>query len=185
MKKFLLFAVCFICSSIAFAQISADKVEEDGSRWILTENSNLYTGWTNAAAFNLSYTLKVNGEETYEITLCLNEGKMQFEEGRKLLIKFKDGSMMELKNNRKIGPADYKYNVTSTGTDYFTFPQYSITEEEIQKIIDGEAIKIRIENDVEFFDRTIKKNKFSKGMKKAYEAIKAKKGTKNDVYEGF
>lgn len=185
MKKFLLLAVCVISSTIAFAQIKADKVEEDGSRWIVTDNTNLYTGWTNAAAFNLSYSLKVNGEESYEITLCLNEGKMQFEEGRKLLIKFKDGSMMELKNNQKIGPADYKYQTSSSGTSYFTFPHYSVTEEEIQKIIDGEAIKIRVENDIEFFDRDIKKNKFSKGLKNAYEAIKAKKETKNDVYEGF
>ena len=185
MKKFLLLAVCVISSTIAFAQIKADKVEEDGSRWIVTDNTNLYKGWTNAAAFNLSYSLKVNGEETYEITLCLNEGKMQFEEGRKLLIKFKDGSMMELKNNKKIGPADYKYQTSSSGTSYFTFPHYSVTEEEIQKIIDGEAIKIRVENDIEFFDRDIKKNKFSKGLKNAYEAIKAKKETKNDVYEGF
>lgn len=185
MKKFLLLAVCVITSTIAFAQIKADKVEEDGSRWIVTDNTNLYKGWTNAAAFNLSYSLKVNGEESYEITLCLNEGKMQFEEGRKLLIKFKDGSMMELKNNKKIGPADYKYQTSSSGTSYFTFPHYSVTEEEIQKIIDGEAIKIRVENDIEFFDRDIKKNKFSKGLKNAYEAIKAKKETKNDVYEGF
>lgn len=185
MKKFLLLAVCVISSTIAFAQIKADKVEEDGSRWIVTDNTNLYTGWTNAAAFNLSYSLKVNGEESYEITLCLNEGKMQFEEGRKLLIKFKDGTMMELKNNKKIGPADYKYQTSRSGTSYFTFPHYSVTEEEIQKIIDGEAIKIRVENDIEFFDRDIKKNKFSKGLKNAYEAIKAKKETKNDVYEGF
>ena len=185
MKIFLLLAVCVFSSTIAFAQIKADKVEEDGSRWIVTDNTNLYSGWTNAAAFNLSYNLKVNGEETYEITLCLNEGKMQFEEGRKLLIKFKDGSMMELKNNKKIGPADYKYQTSRSGTSYFTFPHYSVTEEEIQKIIDGEAIKIRVENDVEFFDRDIKKNKFSKGLKNSYEAIKAKKETKNDVYEGF
>lgn len=185
MKKLLLLAVCFVTSTIAFAQISADKVEEDGSRWIVSENSNIYTGWSNAAAFNLSYDLKVNGEETYEITLCLNEGKMQFEEGRKLLIKFKDGSMMELKNNKKIGPTDYKFQTSKYGTSYFTFPHYSVTEEEIQKIIDGEVIKIRIENDIEFFDRDIKKNKFSKGMKKAYDAIIAKKKTKNDVYEGF
>lgn len=185
MKKLLFLAVCLFSTTIAFSQISADKVEEDGSRWIVTDNTNLYTGWSHAAAFNLSYSLKVNGEETYEITLCLNEGKMQFERGRKLLIKFKDGSMMELKNNQKIGPADYEYETSSFGTSYYTFPQYSITEEEIQKIIDGVAIKIRIENDVEFFDRDIKKNKFSKGMKTAYEAIKAKKGTKNDVYEGF
>lgn len=185
MKKLLFLAVCLFSTTIAFSQISADKVEEDGSRWIVTKNSNIYTGWNNAAALNLTYILAVNGEETYEITLCLNEGKMQFEEGRKLLIKFKDDSMMELKNNRKIGPADYKYNVTSTGTDYYTFPQYPITEEEIKKIIAGEVIKIRVENDIEFFDRNIKKNKFSKGIKTAYEAIKAKKETKNDVYEGF
>lgn len=181
MKFFLLLAVCVISSPIAFAQIKADKVEEDGSRWIVTDNNNLYVGWDKSAGFNLSYSLKANGEETYEITLCLDEGKMQFEKGRKLLIKFKDGSIMELKNNKKIGPTDYKYLSKS----YLTYPQYSVTEEEIQKIINGEATKIRVENDMEFFDRDIKKNKFSKGLKNAFEAIKAKKETKNDIYEGF
>lgn len=185
MKKYFFIAMCLVSSTITFAQISADKVEEDGSRFIITQNSNIYTRWTNAAAFNLSYNLKVNGEEYYEMTLCLNEGKMRFEEGRKLLIKFKDDSILELKNNKKIGPADYKYQVSSSGTSYFTFPRYLITEEEIQKIINGEVVKIRVENDIEFFDRDIKKNKFSKGMKTAFEAIQARKQTKNDVYEGF
>ncbi len=185
MKKCVFILVGIITSTFTFGQVRIDKVEEDGSRFILTENSNIYKGWTNAGAFNLCYTLKVNGEEDYDMTLCLNEGKMQFEEGRKLLLKFKDGSMMELKNHEKIGPTDYKYQVSSIGTSYFTFPKYILTVEEIQKIIDGEVIKIRIENDVEFFDRDIKKNKFSKGMKKAFESINAKKTTKNDVYEGF
>jgi hypothetical protein len=185
MKKFILLTLCFVTCSIAFAQIDVDKVEDDGSRLIVGEYYNLYTGLTNTASFKLSCNILVNGEETYNIILCLNEGKMQFNEGRKLLIKFKDGSVMELKNNKEIGPADYEIVQPLKSVHYITYPRYSVTEEEIQKIIDGEVVKVRIENNIDFIDRNIKKNKFSDGIKKSFAAIKAKKETQNDLYEGF
>lgn len=175
---------CLLVSVSLFSQIRIDKVEEDGSRVIISDESNIYTGWTNAAAMSLSYMF-TDGLEVYSITLCLNEGKMQFEKGRKLLLKFKDNTTMELVNRDHIGPADYEYRVTSVGTDYYTYPKYSVSVEDIQKIINGEVVKIRIENDIEFFDRDIKKNKFSKALKKAFDAISSRKTVKNDVYEGF
>lgn len=185
MKKYLLVVFCLLLSVSVFSQIRVDKVEEDGSRFIITDNSNIYTAWSSAAAMNLSYTLTASGDENYQITLCLNEGKMQFDEGRKLLIKFKDNSIMELINCDHIGPADYKYSVNKYSTSYFTFPKYNVTVDEIQKIASGEVVKIRIENNIEYFDREIKKNKFSKAVKNAFDAINTRKTVKNDVYEGF
>lgn len=185
MKKILSIMFYLLVTANLFSQIKIDKVEEDGSRIIISNNSNIYTGWTNAAAINLSYLLTASGLENYQITLCLNEGKMQFEKGRKLLLKFKDNTMMELVNCERIGPADYQYQVTNIGTNYYTFPKFNVSEEELHKIINGEVVKIRIENDIEFFDRDIKKNKFSNGLKKAFDAINSRKTVKNDVYEGF
>jgi hypothetical protein len=45
---------------------------------------------------SLTYVLTPDGEELYQINLCLNEGKMQF----------------------NIGPDYYEYRVTDIGTFY-------------------------------------------------------------------
>ena len=176
---------CLLISVNLFSQIEIDKVEGNGSRFIITKHKNIYTEWTSAAAMSLSYMLTSGGDENYQISLCLNEGKMQFDKGRKLLIKFKDNSIMELVNSVHIGPADYKVDITRFGTDYYTYPTYNVSVEDIQKIINGEVVKIRVENNLEFFDRNIKKNKFSTVIKNAFEAINSRKTVKNDVYEGF
>lgn len=185
MKKLLVLFLGFFISTNVFSQISVDKVEEDGTRSIITESEKLYTGWSNAAGIRLAYYESPNSEPIYQILLTLNEGLMQFDLGRKLLLKFKDGSVLELVNVKKIGPADYEYSVSSSGTSYYTFPKYSVTEEQIDKIIKGEVVKIRIENNIEHFDRNIKKNKFSKNLESMYKAIKSKKETNNDVYQNF
>ena len=186
MKKLLICAICIIASYSSFAQIYIDKVEEDGSRVIVSSSHNIYTGLTNAAAAALMYiSLPEQDHEQFEISVTLNEGKMQFDVGRKLLLKFKDDSVMELSNTKEIGIADYTYRVGNTGTSYFTNPTYLVSEEQLIKIINGEVIKIRIENNIEYFDRTIKKNKFSKAVQKSYEAILSKRQTKNDVYTNF
>ena len=151
---------CLLVSTNLFSQIQVDKVENDGSRIIITKNKNIYTEWTSAAAMSLAYIHTPSGEDIYQIALCLNEGKMQFEKGRKLLVKFKDNTMMELVNCERIGPADYHVDMTQLGPDYYTYPKYIVSVEDLQKIINGEVVKIRIENDLEFFDRIIKKNKF-------------------------
>lgn len=182
----MLTVISYLVLSIGvYAQITKDKVEPDGGRLISTGYTNLYRHMVNAAAFNLSYTLTADSIEGYFLTICLNEGKMQFGRGKKLLIKFADNSMMELENSTEIGPADYEYKVSQYGTNYFTYPQYDINVEQIKRIINGEVVKKRIENDIEYFDRDIKKNKFSKGLKELFEAIDARKQAKNNVYEGF
>lgn len=183
MKHFIV-ALFLSIPCCVFAQISVDKVEENGNRIIITDYSSLYTGWTNAASFRLGY-IHFEDVELYNLSLLLNEGKMQIEEGRKLLLKFSDGSTMELSNSKQIGPADYEYRTSKYGTTYLVCPSYKISEDEIKRIIEGEVVKIRIENNIEFFDRDIKKNKLSKGLKNAYNAIQKKKLTNNGLYDGF
>lgn len=185
MKRYLIFILGLLFTTSAFSQIAIDKVEEDGSRIIITGAQNIYTRLVNAAAIRVCFIKTSEDDHLYSIRLTLNEGKMQFDKGRKLLLKFADDSIMELENTKEIGPADYEYSVTSAGTYYFTFPEYEVTEEDIEKIIEGQVVKIRVENNIGFFDRDIKKNKFSKALKKLYDAINAKKETKNDVYQNF
>ena len=122
----------------------------------------------------------------YCITLTLNEGQMTIAKGRKLLLKFKDESVMELENVREIELIDNKLEHSRTTSYYLVYPQYVVTEEQLDKIMNNEVIKLRIENNVEFLDRTIKKNRFSQGIKKAYEDIQNQlKSTNNSLYENF
>ena len=65
--------LCLLVSVNLYSQIEIDKVEENGSRFIITKNKNIYTEWTSAAAMSLSYILTVGGDESYQIGLCLNE----------------------------------------------------------------------------------------------------------------
>lgn len=103
----MLLFLAFISITSAYAQINKDKVEEDGSRVILSDSKNLYRKMASAAGFYLAYVLDAQGNEEWSLEVKLNEGKYQIAVGRKLLIKSDDGSVMELQNSKEIGPADY------------------------------------------------------------------------------
>lgn len=174
MKYFISIFLSFICLN-AFSQIKSDIIE-NGSRTIVTEAKNLYRGMSNATGFHLSYTC-TDTDELFAITLHINEGKKQIDVNRKLLLKFQDGTILELANANKCELND------------FVYPMYLLSKEDIQKIIRVQVIKIRIETDFDFIDKTIKKNKMSEGMKELYDSIvtqlSSSKEKTRDVYDNF
>lgn len=192
MKKQILFLLAVAASTLTVnaQKLSIDKVEDNGQRTLISKSYNLYTEFTTAAAFRLGcFIIPENGDfdTTFVLMLTLNEGKLQIDQGRKLLFKFDDNSIMELSSLTKIGPADYTYNVTKYGTDYFVKPDYSVTEEQIEMMISKKAVKVRIEYDLDVIDREMspKKNKLSKGLSEAYSTIKKALTVKKDVYSDF
>ena len=110
-------------------------MEEDGSRVILSESYNLYTKWTSAAGFYLAYIKNSSDSEEWSFEITLNEGKLTMGRGRKLLIKTDKGDVFELENDKEIGPSDYDYNVSSSGTDYYVKPSYILSEKQIKELI--------------------------------------------------
>lgn len=187
MKRSVVTFFCFFVALCGFAQVSVDKVEPDGSRILLTKDFRMYDFKLIFCGFgSLSFTKMPDGRDMYCIFLTLNEGEMTIDKGRKLLLKFKDETVMELENVKDIELIDNKLEHSRTTSYYLVSPQYPVTKEQLEKIMKNEVIKLRIENDVEFLDRTIKKNRFSQGIKKAYEDIHNKvKSTNNSLYEGF
>lgn len=185
MRKILSIMFCLFISINIFSQIEIDKAELDGTRFIVSKRKSVYSLRMKGADVGLAYIRTSLGDESYQIDLYLDEGKMGFDIGRRLLIKLKDDTVIELKNCVEIGPGDYKYEEIMFAPHYYTNPMYIVSLEDLQKIINGEVVKIRIENNIEFFDRNIQWNKFSKALKKAFDAINSRKTVKNDVYEGF
>ena len=179
---------CLFISINIFSQIEIDKAELDGTRFIVSKRKSVYSLGRKGADVGLAYIRTSSGNECYQIDLYLDEGKIEIDRGRILLIKLKDDTVIELKNCSHIGPGDYKYEEIMFAPHYYTNPMYIVSLEDLKKIINGEVVKIRIENDIEFFDRNIQWNKFSKALKKAFDAIESRKKVKNvkaDVHDGF
>ncbi|MCD7713692.1 MAG: hypothetical protein LUI08_01985 [Prevotella sp.] len=162
-----------------------DKAEADGTRNIATSSATLYQSMFSAASFQLGCIAQDDGEIIYILYFTLDEGKMQIDKGRKLLIKLENDSIVELESATKIGPADYTFDVDRGVTSYYVKPLYIISEEDIENICKGNAKKIRIENNIGNIDREIKKNNFSTKLEKMYAVIKEALSEKKDVYSGF
>lgn len=188
MKKYILFLILVLANVYnGFAQqnVSKDKMEEDGSRVILSKSYNLYTKLTSAAGYYLAYVKNASGSEEWSFEITLNEGKLTIERGRKLLIKTDNGNIMELENNKEIGRSDYDYNVSKYGTSYYISPSYIITEEQLNELLRSNIIKVRIETNGGSIDRDIKPKKFAKSLKEMYEAICTAKTKAHTIYDDF
>lgn len=187
MKKSLLLLLTIILSTAyGYAQkVNKDKTEEDGSRVILSESYNMYRKMNSAAGFYLAYVRSSTGTEEWSFEVTLNEGKIIMDRGRKFLIKTDSGKIIELENDKEIGPADYDYNVTRYGTDYYIKPSYILTEDQIKELYTSNIVKIRIETNGGSFDREIKPKKFAKAVKEMYDAINTAKSKETSVYDNF
>lgn len=189
MKRiFLLLLLIHGVLAVNAQMLSVDKVENDGSRILISNEYSIYSkmGLTTTyfAKFRLG-CISTQDSILYQINLNISEGKLQIEEGRKILFKFDDGSIMELSNIKRIGPTDYTYSVSQYGTTYYVHPTYSITEKQIQQIINGNVVKVRIEHDLDVVDKEIKKNKFSKHLKEAFNNISKALQKNKDIYSDF
>lgn len=177
MKYLFLFVLGLSFSCSVFSQIQ--KIDEKSNRRFAAKAERLYRDmvfWM--AYFRLVYTELPDNNSFYQIEVIFDEGKLQFHEGAKLLLKFKDDSILELQNTKEIKPEDNEVLLSHV----YVSPLYNVTEEDLKKIIAGEVVKIRVEHSSGFFDRSIKKNKFSKGLKTMYENSRS---GKHDVYQKF
>ncbi len=181
-----LFASVILSSCSVQKVIQVDKVEGNGKRTIASKNYNLYMGFTTSIWYNLDCIVLSEGDTSFFLELTIiDNSRLQIDKGRKLLIKFEDGTIMELQNFTKIGPGDYQYKVSSGSVNYYMEPFYSITQEQIKQLMTKRASKIRIEHDIDVIDRNITAKKLSNGISEAYTMImKALKTTKT-IYSDF
>ncbi len=97
------------------------------------------------------------------------------------MMKTDSGMIVELTNLFYVGPGSYE----DVYPNVVAAAYYEMTEEQINQIIKGNIVKIRIETDSKMIDHNLNSNQLSSGLKEKYETIKVALKEKKSVYSDF
>ncbi len=182
MKRHLLtILACALALSVqAQTAIVADR-QENGGRLISTSNEKVCSARDQMMCVGMTATIR-NEKPTYYIDIQIHLDHLEnIGENRLLLMKFSDGEVMELKNQKRISEHNCGYTTSNYRTTYFMIPSYAVTNEQLQSIQTKRVVKVRVETDNDYYDYKIIGNRFSRTVGKCFEWIKCKQ----DVHENF
>lgn len=182
-------------------KVETDKQYEDGRRHISTKSvSFANTGMRGKVYPTICWLRKSIWDNGTSYTLVFDitrEEKTLIGEGSRLLLKFDDDSIIELTINNKVDGLSNEPNVGRSVygggmvyTYYTCHPSYSLTEQQIQKIISQEVVKIRMEINtgegyVDVGTDNTKGLYFSDTLRECYNAIAEKEKQSNGLHDGF
>lgn len=174
-KKVILLMSLLVSSMCLQAQkVIIDKADSDGKRYIATEFRGFSLG-----------CYAGNNDTTWVLVYYLNE-KREIDTGRKLLIKLSDEKVITLENAVQIGPLDYESNYYSGRMHYAVHPVYYISKKDLMSIMDKGMIKIRVETNIDTFDRSEKDCKrITKMLSEEYGNIMELLQVKKTLYTDF
>lgn len=181
MKKGLFLILIMLNCLVAFSQeIDIDETAMNGTRTIVTTEEEFYDDET----VGMSFVISPSNDTICYINVTLEDwGKMEV--GRSFFLKFKDGSIMELKNikNQIAHPVPGHFGFL--GPALCLQPSYIVTKEQLEKICNNEVIKLRFEQGDDLLDRKIKKNKFSRIIMNCCNILHGRSIEKRDILKGF
>ena len=178
----ILLSVLFTATCFAKAKISVDKMK-DGYRFIQTERTpHIFPykdTWTDAA---ISLDLMTLGDlKKYSICVYLF-AEVNIEKGAKMLLKLENDEIIELVANSK---SETIRNLVFTVLQIITFADFSVTESQLQKIMENKVVKVRVETSIDNIDGAVYGNKFTKTIIDDYKLIEKTLQKKNSVYDDF
>ena len=184
MRK-VVFVFILVLSAIGLnaQKIVVDKVESDGSRLLQTKYTTIYSKMVSGGALSLC-CVATESDTSFYLSLMLNEQKLEIEEGRKLVVKLSDGTILTLENTKKIGPLDYEIRQVYS-IEYLVYPMYYVSLDDLRLMIDKGVVKLRIETDMDNLDRDIKKTKMSDILATGLSNIEQALTVKKDIYSDF
>lgn len=182
--------VCYLFPLHA-QKIVMDKAESDGKRYISTEQQTIIYGkqnfWGVITETGIGMSLSCvasNNDTTWGIQLCVHE-KVQIDEGRKLLIKLSDNSIITLENIEQIGPLDYETYIGANITVYSVYPLYYVSKNNLLTMLQIGVEKIRIETNIDYIDRMVKGKTMVDVLRAQYDNIQEALSKTKDIYTDF
>ena len=187
MKKLLIICLSTISLSASAQKISSDVSEPDGTRIITTYGVRCNSGGAlslSYTSFQLSATVLGDGVK-YTIGIdVLKHSPYYIKRGNLLLLKTFAGETIELRavTDADARFADIGYRAT---TSYSRLAQYSVSREELERIVADGVQKYRMQTEGEPFEDDFSKDKVGKALGKALFNIDKALNTKKDFRDGF
>ena len=181
MKKTLLLLLLLASSFSIFAQakIIIDKANDNGERIIGTSEESIRS-FTDKIPLSVSISATVLNSNNSKVTiytlgmLLTAQYDIKIPEGGKILIKLSNDEIISLQNNKEASdPVGELVPGTSTIIHY-TRPNYTINEDQLNKIASIGVKKIRIETNSDAIDKEFKKDKMGAIIKNQYAIVKDK-----------
>lgn len=175
MKKLALILFACLISSSCFAQeIDEDEYDSYGNRTIITDEEE----FSGDHEVRMIYFIPNGSEVPVKIIKFNIEDNGKMEKGRLLIIKFDDDSTMELKNRKDVF-SHFRF------PDMVIEPEFEVTDEQLDKLCNENAVKVRFEQHNDLLDFKIKRNKLSKLLKQCRANLDEALKKKRDVRANF
>lgn len=188
MKKLaiIIIAVFSIVFSISAQEITVDKVEQDGTRFIFCSEINPNKLLDKIKVFPfLSASQTKEGEVIYELMVRIpSSTPISMSKGAILLLKTGNDEVITLYNNISCEDKIGTYITSLKCMNYNITPTYTIQEEDLMKFYDG-IKKIRFETSLDVQDKEFKSDKIGSAIIKEYELIKASLSKQRNITDGF
>ena len=187
MKKITLLLSCLLMCICADAKISQDKKESNGDRITTTYGETVATKSLYKKQGFLKRVENSNGIKWYLVLEQQDSQAFSISIDRLLLVKLKNGDVIELKNRFALTEADCEVRVIqhqyAVETIYELYPEYEITKDQMMKMFSIGTDKIRVETDIEYRDYSA--GRLGNFVKDAYKEISEQCKKNNDVYYNF
>lgn len=188
MKKLviLIVAIIGIAFPITAQEITVDKVEQDGTRFIFCSEINPNKIFDKIKVFPfLSASQTKDGDVIYELMMRIpSSTPISMNKGAILLIKTGNDEVITLYNNSSCEDKIGTYIASLKSTNYNITATYTIKEEDLIKFYDG-IKKLRFETSLDVQDKEFKSDKIGHEIMKEYELIKASLSKQKNITDGF
>lgn len=194
MKNIILILLSFFCINAYSQTISVNKVNQDGSRIVSTDEYVIKTGFTDRTPFlySIKAYISPDKEVAYYLGFRINSlSSIKIPQNGIILFKTKSGNVIECKQQLD----DYKtedvigtYVPIANMRIHSACGVYPISYEDLLALSTEGVVKVRVETEFENIDANYSEKKadlFSEELASRLSLINRISTQKNDIREGF
>lgn len=153
----------------ATAQVCVDYLNEDGSRYVCSQQEVMYDDFFHTARFAVSATANSSGLVTFMLEVTFDEGMLHVSKGDSLTLVLRGGDRIILTTDRDVTRADIVKRHYLTYNDYYVTCHYPLSTYDIQRITRNRVTKFSAQTDRFTFDRKL--DKFQDRFRRQFTAV--------------
>lgn len=161
---------CSVTSLPVAAQVSVDYYQDDGTRYVCSQQEVMYDDFFHAARFAVAANVDAAGMVSFSLEVTYDEGMLHVSEGDSLTLVLRGGDRVVLKTDRDVTRADIVKRHYRTYNDYYVTCHYLMSTYDIQRITRNRVTKLSAQTDRFTFDRKLDKP-FQDSFRRQFTAV--------------